>query len=202
MKNNKEKSKSVVKNKRPKSASSNNVKTLFINGLKDIYWAEKYLVKSLPKFLKKISNEKLKETIEEHLTETEEHANRLEMVFDFCQIKTSSKKCEAMVGLVEEYKKATELFNRGPLLDAALIIGIQKIKHYEMAAYGALHVLSDVLGMEDCSALLKKTLDEEHEVGKKLNELAGEINQEAFNASSEEKAMKNDLQPTGAYMSI
>ncbi len=187
----KNKLESAVKSK---SASPGNLKSLFVATLKDIYWAEKHLVKSLPKFLKKLSNQDLKKTIENHLSETNEQVVRVEKVFNLSDVKVSAKKCEAMAGLVEELKQTGEMFPPGPLLDAALIIGLQKIEHYEIATYGSLHVLADVLELEESSGLLKQILDEEHEADYSLNELAKEINKAAFN-HSQKKAMVNVAEP-------
>lgn len=190
------KSKKSVKGKNAQDVSSDNLRKLFIDALKDIYWAEKYLVKSLPKIIQSATNERLKEALRNHFSETEQQVNRLERVFESCKAKVSVKKCEAMVGLVEECKQVVASFDSGPVLDAALIISIQKVEHYEIAAYGSLHVLADVLGMKECSDLLKTTLDEEHDADRKLNELAQQINQEAFNESQE----KMNVLPAEAYI--
>jgi ferritin-like metal-binding protein YciE len=199
---NKPKPSSGAKRKSAQSTSPDDLNTLFVVALKDIYWAEKHLVKSIPKLLNQVRNKQLIETIESHLQETKEHVIRLEKVFALCGLRVAAKKCEAMAGLVKEGKEAIELFESGPLLDAALIIGLQKIEHYEIATYGSMHVLADVLAMAECSDLLKQTLDEEHEADNKLNELAKRINKEAFN-NSQKDVMVNVTAPLEAsYVTV
>jgi len=153
----------------------------FVHELKDIYWAEKFLVKSLPKMSKAASSEELKNAFDEHLSVTEEHVNRLEEVFSLLDMKPSAEKCEAMDGLVKEANEIIEETKEGTVTrDAALIIAAQKVEHYEIATYGSLRTLARVLKHEDVAELLSSTLDEEKEADETLTGVAeSHINEEA-----------------------
>jgi ferritin-like metal-binding protein YciE len=149
-------------------------------GLKDIYSAEKQLVNALPEIARAIDNEDLEEAVTFHLEQTKKHVARLEKVFDRLHItKTDSEKCPAMEGLIEEGKKVISEFERGPVRDSALIIGAQKIEHYEIAAYGSLCELADVLGENKVHDILGRTLDEEEETDINLSDIAKDVNDEA-----------------------
>jgi ferritin-like metal-binding protein YciE len=163
--------------------SSNQGKTLmdvFEAELKDIYNAEKQLVKALPKVAEAAYSNELQSLIEEHLEETQEQVSRLEEVFSICGISPKAEKCEAMEGLIEESNKVIEDFEEGNVRDCALIIGAQKIEHYEIASYGSLCELAEVMGMEEVSEILDNTLEEEEGADKKLTKVAETINDEAL----------------------
>jgi ferritin-like metal-binding protein YciE len=154
--------------------------SLLETGLKDIYSAEKQLVNALPEIARAIDNEDLEEAVTFHLEQTKKHVARLEKVFDRLHItKTDSEKCPAMEGLIEEGKKVISEFERGPVRDSALIIGAQKIEHYEIAAYGSLCELADVLGENKVHDILGRTLDEEEETDINLSDIAKDVNDEA-----------------------
>lgn len=183
-----------------KSASLGGLDKLFIEELKDIYWAEKLLVKSLPTLAKAASDEELKKTIEGHLTETKEQVIRLEKIFEYCSVRAIGKKCEAMDGLVKECHEAIESFKAGPVRDAAIIISAQKIEHYEIAAYGSLYALANLLDKEASADLLNKTLEEEGDADEKLNKLAKHINRDAVSPTvkkEESNDMLDIMQSTG-----
>ena len=154
---------------------------LFMDSLKDIYWAEKNLVKALPKMKKGATTEELKNCIETHLAETEVQVTRLETVFEMMGEKAVAKKCEAMAGLIEEGNSIIEDTDEDTMVrDAGIIMGSQKIEHYEIATYGSLVALARIMGKEDVAAQLEETLEEEKNADNLLNEIAmNYINEEA-----------------------
>ena len=153
----------------------------FVDELKDIYWAEKHLVKSLPKMAKAATSEELRSAFEDHLAVTEEHVTRLEEVFSIVDKKPQAKKCDAMAGLVEEANSIVSDTDAGSMTrDVGLIFAAQKVEHYEIATYGCLRTIARVLGLEDAAALLQTTLDEEGEADKTLTAIAESyVNEEA-----------------------
>jgi ferritin-like metal-binding protein YciE len=159
---------------------------LFVNQLKDLYWAEKHLVKSLPKMVKAATSQELKEAIQMHLEETEEQVSRLEQVFESIDEKVSAKKCEAMAGLVDEANQGVADTDEGTMVrDVAIIASAQKVEHYEIASYGTLRTLAQVMGHTEAEQLLSETLEEEKGADEKLTEIAeGFVNE---SASGEEK---------------
>ena len=149
------------------------LKELFIDELKDIYWAEKHLTKALPKMKKAATSEELANAFEEHLAVTEEQVGRLEEVFEMLDMTPRAKKCEAMAGLVEEAQGIMEDLPKGTAVrDAGLIIAGQKVEHYEIAAYGSLVQLAKTMGENEIADLLQQTLDEEKQADQTLTELA------------------------------
>jgi ferritin-like metal-binding protein YciE len=152
---------------------------VFEDLLKDIYWAEKYLVKVLPKFAKAAYNEDLRTAFEKHAHETSLQVTRIEQCFEALSLKPESKKCEAMEGLVAEANQAVESYSEGHVRDAALIAEAQKIEHYEICSYGTLRTIAKVLGRVQCAELLEQSKDEEAEADEKLTNLAEKINQQA-----------------------
>jgi ferritin-like metal-binding protein YciE len=153
----------------------------FVDELKDIYWAEKHLVKNLPKFQKAATSEELATAFEDHLAVTEEQVSRLEQVFELLGEKARGKKCEAMDGLVKEGAEIIENTDAGSATrDVALIIGAQKIEHYEIATYGGLATLAKTLGKQDIANILGEILEEEKEADDLLTQLAeNNVNQSA-----------------------
>lgn len=149
------------------------LKELFIEELRDIYWAEKHLTKALPKMMKGSTTEELASAFENHLAETEEQVARLEEVFGLLEIPARAKKCEAMEGLVKEAQSAMEDTPKGSSVrDAALIISAQKVEHYEIASYGSLAQLAKTMGMTEIAGILEETLEEEKNADQLLTELA------------------------------
>ena len=146
---------------------------LFIEELKDIYWAEKHLTKALPKMAKAATSEELRAAFEEHLAVTETQVERLEQVFEMMEMTPRAKKCDAMEGLVKESQSVIEDTPKGTSVrDAGLIISAQKVEHYEIAAYGSLSQLAKTMGYQEVSDLLNETLEEEKETDQLLTELA------------------------------
>lgn len=164
------------------------LKELFVEELKDIYWAEKHLVKALPKLAKSATSQELASAFQNHVMETEEQVGRLEEVFEMLEMPARAKKCEAMEGLVKEAQSAIEDTDKGTATrDAALIISAQKAEHYEIASYGSLVQLAKTMGMDDIAGILQQTLDEEKKTDVLLTELAvSSVNLNAENEPEEE----------------
>jgi len=161
---------------------------LFTDSLKDIYWAEKHLTKTLPKMKKKATTDDLKSAIEEHLAQTEEHVSRLERVFEICGKKAQAKKCDAMEGLTKEADSIVEETEPNTMTrDAGIIMAAQKVEHYEIATYGSLVQLAKTLGMNGAAEILHQTLEEEKQADEKLTEIAEwNVNQAAAQEAGEE----------------
>lgn len=149
------------------------LKELFLEELKDIYWAEKHLTKALPRMRKAATSSELATAFEEHLTVTEIQIERLNEAFEMLDVKARAVKCEAMEGLVKEAEKIIDDTPKGSATrDVGLIIAAQKVEHYEIATYGSLVQLSKTMGRDDLADLLQQTLDEEKEADQILTELA------------------------------
>ena len=161
---------------------------LFTDSLKDIYWAEKQLTKTLPKMKKAATTDELKSAIEEHLAQTEGHVKRLEQVFDMCGKKVQAKKCDAMEGLIKEGDSIVEETQEGSMTrDAGIIMAAQKVEHYEIATYGSLVQIAKTLGMNNAAEVLHLTLDEEKQADEKLTEVA----EWHVNQAAEKEAINN-----------
>jgi ferritin-like metal-binding protein YciE len=176
--------KSQSKNKGDSTESG--LKELFLTELKDIYWAEKALVKALPKMAKKATSQELVDAIDEHLSVTETHVERIEQVFETLGEKASAKKCEAMEGLIEEAEEMMSEIKDGVVRDAAIISAAQKVEHYEIASYGTLVSFANTLGESKVAEILEQTLNEEKEADQMLTEIAtSSINLDAANEEEE-----------------
>ncbi len=173
------------------SGQRENLAKVFEDTLKDVYWAEKYLTKALPKMSKAAYDQTLSAAFTDHLQETEVQIGRLDQVFQQLGKKAQGKKCPAMEGLVEEGKEAIEEYDKGYARDAALIIAGQKIEHYEIAAYGSLKAHARMMGEEEIVALLEETEQEEGNADKKLTEISETVNQQAY-SEGEESDMVDD----------
>lgn len=146
---------------------------LFIDEIKDIYWAEKHLVKTLPKLAKGAAATELKDAINEHLEITKTHVSRLEEVFELLGKRPQAKKCEAMEGLAKEGAGILEDTEAGTATrDVGIILAAQKTEHYEIATYGGLSVLARTLNLADVADLLTQTLEEEKEADEMLTSIA------------------------------
>ncbi|WP_428959857.1 ferritin-like domain-containing protein [Xanthomonas oryzae] len=148
------------------------VEELFIHELSDIYSAEKQLTKSLPRLARAATEPKLKQAFEVHLEETQGQIERIDQVVDVLGIKLKRIKCAAMEGLVEESREVIDEIEAGPVRDAALIGGAQKVEHYEIASYGTIAAMAKQLGHADALPLLLATLEEEKATDEKLTLLA------------------------------
>jgi len=155
-----------------KSDAAKDLKELFVDSLKDIYWAEKALTKALPKMAKNASTKKLQTALEDHLTETENQISRLEQVFELIDEKAEAKKCDAMAGLIQESEDIMKETESGKVRDAGIIAGGQKVEHYEIATYGTLVAWAEELGLDEAASLLGETLEEEKAADLKLSEIA------------------------------
>ncbi|MEO7984540.1 MAG: ferritin-like domain-containing protein [Bacteroidota bacterium] len=144
---------------------------LFVDGLKDIYWAEKALTKALPKMIKNATAKKLAEALTNHLEETEGQVTRLEEVFASIDEKAVAKKCEAMAGLIKEADEIMKESDKGVMRDAGIIAAGQKVEHYEIATYGTLRAFAEILGHDEAVNLLQETLDQEKAADEKLTEV-------------------------------
>ncbi len=164
-------SKSAAKTPAKKGAAKE-LKDLFEDSLKDIYWAEKALLKALPVMMKNATDEKLKKAIDNHITETEEQIDRLEECFKALGKKAQAKKCDAMQGLLDEGKSIMEETEPGTVRDAGIIAAAQKVEHYEIATYGTLAAFAKVLQEEDCLKHLLATLEEEKKCDELLTKVA------------------------------
>ena len=146
---------------------------LFIDCIKDIYWAENHLVKSLPKMQQAATSVELATAIAKHLEETKVHVSRLEKVFGLLGEKVQAKKCDAMEGLSKEGEGIIESTEAGTATrDVGIILASQKVEHYEIATYGGIHQLAITLGLDEVAELLAKTLEEEKAADQKLTEVA------------------------------
>jgi ferritin-like metal-binding protein YciE len=143
--------------------------------LKDIYDAEKRLVRALPKLAKAASSSELRSAFEEHLEVTKIHVSRLEQVFELFAWPAKAKACAGMKGLVEEGDEVMEQDATPELMDAALIGAAQRVEHYEMAAYGMARALAEQAGNGAAAELLGETLNEEKEADEKLTEIALQV---------------------------
>ena len=153
---------------------------LFHDTLKDIYFAEKKILSTLPKMAKAAQNEELKAAFEKHRGETEGQVERLEQVFAIIEKKPQGKTCAAIVGITDEGAEIMEEYNGSPALDAGLLAAAQAVEHYEISRYGTLRTWAEELGLDNAAELLQETLDEEEATDKALTQIAkAAINQEA-----------------------
>jgi len=170
---------SAAKNK--SNGEPSKFQQLFMNELKDIYWAEKNLVKSLPKMQKAATSEELANAIAEHVEVTKGHVSRLEQVFEMLGARAAGKKCLAMEGLIAEGQEVVgDTEEDTAVRDAGIIVCSQKIEHYEIAAYGSLRTLANRMGQSEIASLLEQTLEEEKETDQTLTQIAeSSVNEEA-----------------------
>jgi ferritin-like metal-binding protein YciE len=168
-----------------------------LDEIRDLYHAEKQLVKALPKMAKAAAHEDLREAFEAHLEETREQVSRLEEVFAAMGEKVRAKPCHGMMGIVEEGSEKMQELESGAVLDAVLIAGAQRAEHYEIGSYGTCAAWARLLGLDDVASLLEQTLEEEKATDKKLTALAEqEVN---LNAASEgEEEEEEQAQPRRA----
>jgi ferritin-like metal-binding protein YciE len=145
---------------------------LFEDELKDIYWAEKALVKALPKMAKNATASELVDAIESHLEETEGHVSKVEQVFEVIGKRAQAKKCEAMDGLIKEAQDIMQDSDDGAMMDAGIISAAQKVEHYEIASYGTLRTFAQTLGLDEAVAILEEILEEEKACDENLTEIA------------------------------
>lgn len=155
------------------------LKKIFEKELNDIYSAEKQIIEALPKMAKAADSEDLQDAFQHHLEQTKKQVERLDKIFERTGIQKSGETCEATEGLIKECEEVIEEFERSAARDSALIIGAQKIEHYEIASYGSLCELADVLGMHKVCEILDRTLAEEEDTDYLLTDIAMHVNDEA-----------------------
>jgi ferritin-like metal-binding protein YciE len=153
---------------------------LFLDTLKDIYYAEKQIYKSLPKMAKAAQSDQLRAAFEKHHDETEEHIGRLEQIFELIGKPARGKKCDAIEGILDEGKEIMQEYDGAPALDAGLLAGAQAVEHYEISRYGTLKAWATKLDMKDAVKLLDATLAEEKKTDETLSKIAASaVNAEA-----------------------
>ncbi|SKA16732.1 YciE/YciF ferroxidase family protein [Sediminibacterium ginsengisoli] len=186
--------KTPAKKSAPKQSSDPLLMEFFIDELKDIYWAEKKLVTTLPKLRKAATSQELQQAFADHLETTKTHVSRLEEVFSILGKKAQAKKCEAMEGLAKEGESIIEDTDAGTATrDVGLIMAAQKAEHYEIATYGGLRQLATTLGLEDVAELLSSTLEEEKETDELLTSIAeNNVNYEAAEEGDEEEGEEDE----------
>jgi ferritin-like metal-binding protein YciE len=162
---------------------------LFLEELKDVYNAEKQILRALPRMAKTADSPELQQAFTKHLKETEGHVQRLEQIFQELGQAARGKKCKGMEGLLEEGKEVLEEDGEPAVIDAALIASAQRVEHYEIAAYGCLRTYAQLLGYSQAEQLLQQTLKEEEATDQKLTELGESgINEAAAAAGGEIEA--------------
>ena len=173
---------------KPASDAANDLNGLFVDSLKDIYWAENALLKALPKMIANTTAPTLASAIKDHLMVTKIQITRLEKIFTLIGEKAEGKKCEAMAGLIKEGDEILLETMPGPVRDAGIIAASQKIEHYEIATYGTLCAFAKALGENEAAMLLTQTLAEEKEADMLLSDVA--LNAINITASGNETAGK------------
>jgi ferritin-like metal-binding protein YciE len=167
---------------------------LFEHQLQDIFWAEQELGDFMPKLLKKISSQDLKNTLKEHIKITQQQVKRLENIFELIGSEKKAEKCKGMVGLMKEADEILDMADEGKVRDAFIIGAVQKMEHYEMASYGTLRALATLIGEYEVATLLGETLSEEKEADKKLTLVAENIvNIEASREAGELEDLTEDF---------
>jgi len=165
-----------------------NFKELFEDTLKDVFYAEKAILKALPKMAKKATSKKLQMAFTRHQKETEKQVMRLEQVFQMMGSKAAGKRCPAIDGIIEEAQEVMKEAGDDTIRDAAMLAAAQAVEHYEISRYGTLAAWADKLDMGDAAELLRTTLEEEKATDEKLTELAeSEINVEAAEEDGEDE---------------
>ena len=162
-------------------ASQRSLNDLTLNFLRDIYYAERQILKALPKMAKAAESDQLKQAFQHHREETEHQVERLQQVFEKLGTRARGQTCEAINGIIEEGEEIVSEFEKGPVLDAALAANAQAVEHYEMSRYGTLVAWAKAAGQNEIVQLLEQTLEEEKKADTLLNQLANkELNQKAL----------------------
>jgi ferritin-like metal-binding protein YciE len=165
----------------PATKKDKTLEDLFLDGLKDIYYAEKKIVKTLPKMAKGAASKEVSAAFEKHLSETETQVERLEQIFELMGKPARGKTCPAIDGIIEEGSEILQEYKGVPAIDAGLVAAAQSVEHYEIARYGTLIAWAGQLGMSDAAELLKATLAEEEATDESLSRLGeGGVNERAM----------------------
>ncbi len=178
----------------------NDLHDVFVDMLKDVYHAEKQLVRALPKMAKGASSSELSSAFEKHLEVTEGQVERIEDIFRELEMQPKTKVCHGMMGLVEEGKEVLEEAKDGnpSAIDAALIAAAQKVEHYEISAYGSLKAFAETLGLDRVAELLQESLTEEEEADEELSGLAEDSVNDAAAQAGEEEDEEEESQSASA----
>lgn len=169
-----------------KKAASTGLRKLMEDQLADIYYAEKQVLKALPKMAKNATNDELRAAFTDHAEETKTQIERLEQMFEAMGLPAKGKKCPAIDGILEEGKEIMEEFSDDPALDAGLVSAAQKVEHYEIASYGSMVAWAEQLGLDDVLDLLNETLEEEKAADEKLSGIAESVNMAGVEDDEEE----------------
>jgi ferritin-like metal-binding protein YciE len=173
------------------------LRELMIDEIRDLYDAERQLVKALPKMAKGATSDELRGLIEGHLAETEEHVKRIEQAFELLDENVRGKHCAGIAGIIEEGGDLLEEDFDGAVLDAGIIAGAQRAEHYEIGAYGSVIAWAKLLGEDEVATLLSDTLEEEKAADQKLSDLAeSSVNSEAAAMAGEEGDDEDDDEDT------
>ena len=183
-----------------KKETTTGLRKLLEDQLADSYYAEKQLVKAMPKMAKAANNDELREAFEAHREETIGQVKRLEEIFGLMDLPVKGKKCPAIDGILEEGKEIMEEFADDAALDAGLVSAGQKAEHYEISCYGCMAAWAEQLGLEDVAALLNETLEEEKGADEKLSTIAETVN-EAAEGEGELVEVEENVRPAGRSMS-
>jgi ferritin-like metal-binding protein YciE len=166
-------------------AAGKGLEDLFLDGIKDIYYAEKKILKALPKMAKGAQSPDVSAAFQKHRDETEAQVDRLEQIFEAMGKAARGKTCPAIDGIIEEGSEILEEYEGSPAIDAGLIAAAQAVEHYEIARYGTLLAWAEQLGMKDAVQLLKATLEEESATDEALNALGeGGANERAMSEAA------------------
>lgn len=152
--------------------SVTNLQDLFVHTLKDMYYAEKQILKALPKMIQKAENSKLRHAFESHMGETKDHVSRLEAVFNMVGEEAEGEKCPAIEGIIKEAEELMGEVNDAATLDAAMLSAAQAVEHYEITRYGSLITWAQELGLNDAVSTLRESLAEEKSADAALTHLA------------------------------
>ena len=162
---------------------SKDIKTmddLFVHQLRDVFYAEQRIEKSLPKLIEKATNDELSGALSSHLEETHQHVARLQEVFRMLDVKAEGVTCPAIDGIIKEADEVSGEIADTAVLDAAIIAAAQAVEHYEIARYGTLIAWARQLGRDDCATILEETLEEEKSADETLTDIAeSDVNQDA-----------------------
>lgn len=174
-----------------------NLREALVDEIRDIYNAEKQIVKALPKLVKCAASDELREAFESHLDQTENHVSRLERVFELLDEKPRGKHCAGMAGILEEGSETLQADAEDSVMDAMLIAGAQRVEHYEITAYGTAIAWAEALELTDVAEILGESLAEEKAADEKLSALAESGINEAATAGESEDEMEEDLDQRG-----
>ena len=173
-------------------AALNTLHDALMDEIRDLYHAEQQLVKAIPKMAKTAHNQRLREALDTHLAETQNHVQRLEQVFGLLDAKPKGKTCEGMEGIIDEGSNTLKANAPNAVVDARIIASAQRMEHYEIAAYGTVAAWAEGLGLSEVAGLLRQTLDEEEATDAKLTDLAEAGINEAAELGRDEATLDTD----------